>query len=312
MKERRTSASAWALRIALVGVLIAGAVITAVASGGQERASRLERTPGDEILVTPAWLAENADSVTLLDARGNLDAFSQGHVPGAAFVAREVTWDTVDGIAGNLPAPEIVAADLEDAGVRNDRPVVVYDAGNGLWASRLFWALEYLGHTRVHLLDGGIEAWTAAGLPVTTEVTVPQRGEFTANVRPALIATAEELLEDLGNDDLAILDARSPGEYEGTDVRAARGGHIPGSVNIDWVHNVGTGTSFKSTTELAALYDDAISGRNGPKVALCQTGVRGAHTYVALRVLGHEEVRVYDGSWEEWGNRTDLPIAGEG
>ena len=306
------SASARALRIALVGVLMVAPVLTAAASGGQERASRLERTPGEEILVTPAWLAENADSVTLLDARGSLDAFSEGHIAGAAFVARQVTWDTVDGIAGNLPEPEIVAADLEDVGVRHDRPVVVYDAGNGLWASRVFWALEYLGHTRVHLLDGGLEAWTAAGHAVTGEVTVPQRGEFTANVRPALIATADDLLEDLGNENLAILDARSPGEYEGTDVRSARGGHIPGSINIDWVNNVGDGTSFRSTTELAALYDDAISGRNGPKVALCQTGVRGAHTYVALRVLGHDEVRVYDGSWEEWGNRDDLPIAGEG
>ncbi len=306
------SASARALRIALVGVLMVAPVLTAAASGGQERASRLERTPGEELLVTPEWLVENADSVTLLDARGSLDAFSEGHIAGAAFVARQVTWDTVDGIAGNLPEPEIVAADLEDVGVRHDRPVVVYDAGNGLWASRVFWALEYLGHTRVHLLDGGLEAWTAAGHAVTGEVTVPQRGEFTANVRPALIATADDLLEDLGNENLAILDARSPGEYEGTDVRSARGGHIPGSINIDWVNNVGDGTSFRSTTELAALYDDAISGRNGPKVALCQTGVRGAHTYVALRVLGHDEVRVYDGSWEEWGNRDDLPIAGEG
>ena len=307
-----TSASAWALRIVLTVALMGAAIVAVVASGGQEQASRLERTPGDEILVTPAWLAEQAGSVTILDARGNLDAFSQGHIPGAAFVAREVTWDTVDGIAGNLPAPEIVAADLEDAGVRHDRPIVVYDAGNGLWASRVFWALEYLGHTRVHLLGGGLEAWSAAGHAVTAEVTIPQRGEFTANVRRALIATADDLLEDLGNENLAILDARSPGEYAGTDVRSAHGGHIPGSVNIDWVNNVGNGTSFKSTTELAALYDDAISGRNGPAVALCQTGVRGAHTYVALRVLGHEEVRVYDGSWEEWGNRDDLPIAGGG
>ncbi|TVR60316.1 MAG: sulfurtransferase [Spirochaetaceae bacterium] len=309
MNERNRLATTWSTRLAAVLAIAATLVVSVSASGRQETARGIERTPADAILVTPEWLSENAGSVTVLDTRGSLSAFTEGHIPGAAFVAREVTWDTVDGIAGNLPSPEIVAADLEDVGVRDDRPVVVYDAGNGLWASRVFWALEYLGHTQVHLLDGGLAAWTAAGYDVTTEVTVPERGNFAANVRPSLIATTEELLEELGNDTLAVLDARSPGEYAGTDVRSARGGHIPGSINVDWVNNIGDGTSFKTTTALAALYDEALSGRNGPAVALCQTGVRGAHTYVALRVLGHEDVRVYDGSWEEWGNRTDVPVA---
>ncbi|MCA1755193.1 MAG: sulfurtransferase [Spirochaeta sp.] len=239
-----------------------------------------------------------------------MDDFRQGHISGAAWVAREVTVTNVDGVGGMLPDPEFVAMDLEEAGVRHNTPIVVYDSGNGLWASRLFWALEYLGHEQVHLLDGGLPAWNSAGYELSTEIAAPARGEFEPRVREHLIADEAFVLENHGNQDFTVLDARSPDEFSGADVRAARGGHIPNATNIDWVRNRGdNGRSFLSVAELSEVYEQTLDGRNGPRVTLCQTGIRGAHTYVALRILGEEDVRLYDGSWAEWGNNADAPIA---
>ncbi|TVQ27858.1 MAG: sulfurtransferase [Spirochaetaceae bacterium] len=290
-------------------VVVAAAIAVGVffAVGGGSAA--VVRTAPEDILVSPEWVQERSGDVVIFDIGRSFDDYAEGHVPGAAWVDRSIIAATVDGVSNVLPDPAVVAADLEELGLRADTPVVVYDAGAGTWSSRLFWALEYIGHEQVHLLDGGFATWSATGAEVSTEIALPQRGEFTANVRDSLLASFEEVVGFIDSDSALILDARSPDEFAGTDVRAARGGHIPGSVNIDWANNRGDEGLFLSIEQLAAVYRDALDGRNGPAITLCQGGFRAAHSYVALRVLGHEDARMYDGSWAEWGNREDAPIS---
>lgn len=250
------------------------------------------------------------EDIVLVDIGRKPEDFETGHIPGAVYFSREKIWTEVDGVKGMFPGVEEAVAALEEAGISNDSTVVVYDGNGELWASRLFWTLEYLGHDKVHLLDGGIQGWTDAGLELSSEINLPSRGSFTAEVQPELLVSSSQLVDSLGQEDLVVVDTRSAGEYNGSDVRAARGGHIPGAVHIEWVQNVSDDSSkyFLSAEELGELY--SVNGVVSDKsvVTLCQTGVRGAHTYFVLRNLGYEDVALYDGSWADWGNDSSLPV----
>ena len=290
---------------ALLTLTVATASLSA--AGGTEQP--LVRTAPDQILVTPEWVAEQGDAVVILDVGRSFEEFAAGHVPGAAFVQREVIATERNGVGSMLPEPDLVAADLAELGVSQETPVVVYDAGRGTWSSRLFWALEYLGHEQVHLLDGGLTAWQETGISLSQEILVPQQGDFVAQVREQLLADQEYVESNLGNGEVLILDARSPAEYSGEDVRAARGGHVPGAINLDWVNNSNSDDPrFRPIEQLSQVYAQALQGHDGEVVTLCQAGFRAAHSYVALRILGYEEARMYDGSWSEWGNDPDAPI----
>ena len=290
---------------ALLALTVATASLSA--AGGTEQP--LVRTAPDQILVTPEWVAEQGDAVVILDVGRSFEEFAAGHVPGAAFVQREVIATERNGVGSMLPEPDLVAADLAELGVSQGTPVVVYDAGRGTWSSRLFWALEYLGHEQVHLLDGGLTAWQETGISLSQEILVPQQGDFVAQVREQLLADQEYVESNLGNGEVLILDARSPAEYSGEDVRAARGGHVPGAINLDWVNNSNSDDPrFRPIEQLSQVYAQALQGHDGEVVTLCQAGFRAAHSYVALRILGYEEARMYDGSWSEWGNDPDAPI----
>jgi thiosulfate/3-mercaptopyruvate sulfurtransferase len=290
---------------ALLTLTVATASLSA--AGGTEQP--LVRTAPDQILVTPEWVAEQGDAVVILDVGRSFEEFAAGHVPGAAFVQREVIATERNGVGSMLPEPDLVAADLAELGVSQGTPVVVYDAGRGTWSSRLFWALEYLGHEQVHLLDGGLTAWQETGISLSQEILVPQQGDFVAQVREQLLADQEYVESNLGNGEVLILDARSPAEYSGEDVRAARGGHVPGAINLDWVNNSNSDDPrFRPIEQLSQVYAQALQGHDGEVVTLCQAGFRAAHSYVALRILGYEEARMYDGSWSEWGNDPDAPI----
>jgi thiosulfate/3-mercaptopyruvate sulfurtransferase len=170
------------------------------------------------------------------------------------------------------------------------------------------WFLEYYGHPNVKMLDGGFQVWKASGAPVTTEVAAPKAATFKIAERRGVLATADDLLLSLNKDAAAILDTRSIGEYLGTQVRAARGGAIPGAIHIEWTNNIAADGRFKNNAELEAMYKKAGITPDKEVISYCQGGYRAAHSYIALRLLGFPKVRNYIGSWKEWGDRTDLPI----
>ena len=264
-----------------------------------------------QLLVNAADLAEELGDEsrrpTLLDLRP-AEQFAEGHLPHAVHV-------DLFGISltDTDPAPLksflwIIEHLLATRGVAATRPVVVYESDSGIRAARAFWFLELFGHPSVRLLDGGVRAWTAAGLPLSTESTPPAPTTWTGIRRNEVLATWRDVVDRLDRSDVAILDTRSDGEYCGTTVRAARGGAIPGAVHIEWTRNVGPDGAFKPASELRAMYEAAGVTPDREVVSYCQGGYRAAHSYLALRLLGYPRLRTYLGSWKEWGDREELPL----
>ena len=263
----------------------------------------------DTLLITVSDLQKKLGSPNLciIDTRPAED-FAKGHLPGASHFDL-FGLSLVDTSDAPLRAfMYMIHHVLELRGVNETKEVVFYEGNSGMRAARGVWFLEYYGHANVKMLDGGMQAWLAAGAPVTIEGTAPKAAAFKTAERREVLATADDVLGALDQKDTIILDTRSEGEHFGTMVRAARGGAIPHSIHIEWTDNLdGTG-KFKSNTELKAMYDRAGVTPDKEVYSYCQGGYRAAHSYVALRLLGFARVRNYIGSWKEWGDRTDLPL----
>jgi thiosulfate/3-mercaptopyruvate sulfurtransferase len=237
------------------------------------------------------------------------EAYSNAHIPGAR------SFD-IFGISLIDTRPEPLKAYLwiiehliQAKGVNSDSTVLIYDDVAGMRSARLFWFLEFFGHDDVHVLNGGFNAWQAAGLPITQEATViSEAGSFKMKQRRELLATADDVVARLRAPSAVIVDTRTDDEYTGKWVRAARGGAIPGSVHLEWTSNLDSNGFFKSADELKQMYARRGISPEKEIIPHCHGGYRSAHTYLALRLIGYPNVRNYLGSWGEWGNRMDLPI----
>ena len=311
------------LRISFLTLLVAALVLSACAAPvgrapaaapvAAEAAPVAIANPG--ALVDTAWVAAHLDdpNVRLLALHGKQEDFDAGHLPGAIYVnlGADLT-NPDDPTEGQILTQEALSALFSRLGIENDDTIVLYDANNNLQAARAYWALKYYQHADVRLYDGGLKQWTAAGNALSTEPAAPLAATtyVAGDADPDLRTTGEYVLEHLDDPSTILCDARGPGEYAGTDVRAARGGHIPGAVNVDWVQAVDPESGlFRDVAYLSDLYARAGFSPDKQVITYCQTGVRGAHTWFVLtELLGYPNVRNYDGSWAEWGNDGAKPL----
>jgi thiosulfate/3-mercaptopyruvate sulfurtransferase len=283
-------------------------------------------------VVSAEWLAQNLDAPDLcvVDIRGKVlppgnepryrakrEDYDAGHVPGAVFVdwTRDIV-DLEDPIPVQIAAPEVFAAKMGALGIGDDTTVVAYDDHDHVFAGRLAWALRYYGHDAVSILDGGWTGWVAGGHP--TSRTVPRRAlaTFHPRPRPALRRMADDVARALGDGQVLLLDARPADQYAGSVSAARRAGHIPGARNVPHARLVDATTGrFLPPAELARAFADAgIDVASLPRevVVYCNGGVSCTVPLTALRILGRDDVAVYDGSWNDWGNDATRPVrAGE-
>ncbi len=265
--------------------------------------------PNAQLLMeTPELAARLADPhLRLLDARPAAE-YQRGHLPGAVNFPAPAT-DDLEANRKGFPLPVDWAARLfRGAGINTDSQIVVYDDQGNRFAARVFYVLEFFGASHVQVLDGGFRKWQSEGRPLNFEAPSVAPGNFAPTPQADILVTSEWLTAHLH--DVKIVDARSPEEFRGAKRLAPRGGHIPGAVNIEWtrVDAPGAVPTFLSPTALEQLFAAAGVTPNKEVVAYCQMGMRAAAIYFALRLLGYEKVRLYDGSWEDWSAQPQLPV----
>jgi thiosulfate/3-mercaptopyruvate sulfurtransferase len=249
-------------------------------------------------------ITKNKNGVILVDTR-SFSEYKKGHIPGAINVDLfQLHWfdTTKRGINDFNRQTRLMLSNL---GIKKESNIIFYDDISGISAARGVWLVLYFSHEKVSMLDGGFEKWKREGYPIELKSNQLSYVPFAGKPNCKIIADSEEVRRSINNKNVVIVDSRSNEEYNGFEVRGARRGHIPSAVNIDWTRNI-ENSIFKSKQKLSKVY--LKIPENAKIITYCQGGYRAAHAFLALKILGYKNVKMYLGSWGEWANRSDLPV----
>ncbi|MGY1726226.1 sulfurtransferase [Geodermatophilus sp. SYSU D01062] len=270
----------------------------------------------NDVLVTADWAQENigAPGIVFVEVDEDTSAYDKGHIEGAV----KLDWktDLQDPLRRDFVGREQFEELLSAKGIGNDDTVVLYGGNNNWFAAYAYWYFKLYGHDQVKLLDGGRKKWELDSRPLSADAVARPATQYQAKEPDTSIrAFRDEVVAAIGQQNL--VDVRSPDEFAGKLVAPAhlpqegaqRPGHIPTAVNVPWSKAANEDGTFKSDDELRKLYADAGLDDSKDTIAYCRIGERSSHTWFVLReLLGHQNVKNYDGSWTEYGSLVGVPI----
>lgn len=261
--------------------------------------------PSHVIAVDEAAGLLGREGVVFMDTR-NYWKYAQGHVPGAVDLELYAFHWFDTSRAGLETFAREMAHLFGACGIDEATQVVFYQEDSGYDAARGVWLLEFLGNKNGRILDGGFDLWKRTGRSVSVDDPVVKPARFTGKPDPRVVCGLEELRGGMGKRELEVLDVRSPGEYDGSNRRALKAGHIPGARNIEWRSALRGDGTLRDAGELRAIYSGVPP--TSEVVTYCQSGFRASHSWLVLRLLGYGRARNYLGSWYEWGNDPSTPV----
>jgi thiosulfate/3-mercaptopyruvate sulfurtransferase len=270
-----------------------------------------------DVLVSADWAQENLNTagIVFVEVDEDTTAYETNHIPGAV----KLDWktDLQDAVRRDFVDQEQFGALLSERGIGQDDTVILYGGNNNWFAAYAYWYFKVYGHDAVKLLDGGRKKWELEGRPLSADpVSRPATAYKAQAPDPSIRAFRDEVIA--GIDSKNLVDVRSPDEFAGKLLAPAhlpqeqsqRAGHIPSAINVPWSKAANEDGTFRSDEELTKIYQDAGLDQTKATIAYCRIGERSSHTWFVLReLLGHEDVKNYDGSWTEYGSLVGVPIA---
>jgi thiosulfate/3-mercaptopyruvate sulfurtransferase len=270
----------------------------------------------ENVLVSAQWAEENLETpgVVFVEVDEDTSAYDTGHIPGAV----RIDWKTElqDPVRRDFVDRAGFEKLLSAKGISNDDTVILYGGNNNWFAAYAYWYFKLYGHQAVKLLDGGRKKWELDGRPLSQDIVKRDETTFTAQEQDHSIrAFRDEVVAAIGTKNL--VDVRSPDEFTGKllapahlpQESAQRPGHVPSAINVPWAKAANEDGTFRSDDELREIYKDAGIDESIATIAYCRIGERSSHTWFALHeLLGHEDVKNYDGSWTEYGSLVGVPV----